>query len=100
MARVIEPQLRNKAAKQLYQALASLKTPDEVAKFLRDVLTFEEIDEAARRFEVARLLSKEATFRDIADKTKMSSATIARINYWLHHGTGGYRLALRELASG
>lgn len=96
--RIIEPKLRDGAAEQLYQTLASLRTTDEVAKFLRDVLTFEEIDEAARRFEVARMLDNGKTFRDIAQKTKMSTATIARINYWLHHGTGGYQLALRKLA--
>ncbi|MBI3261152.1 hypothetical protein HYZ64_02145 [Candidatus Berkelbacteria bacterium] len=98
-ARIIEAKLTNGAAQQLYQTLASLKTSGEVAKFLRDVLTFEEIDEAARRFEVARMLNKKTTFRDIAQKTKMSTATIARINYWLHHGTGGYQLALRKLAT-
>lgn len=78
--------------------LAHFNQGDEIARFLRDVLTFEEIDEAIRRFEAARMLTKKATFRDIAKKTGMSSATIARINYWLEHGTGGYRLALRKLA--
>ncbi len=97
MARSIEPQLNGKSTKQLYRVLASLSRPDEVAKFLRDLLTFEEIEESARRFEVAKLLTKEKTFREIAAKTKMSTATIARINSWLHHGTGGYRLALRML---
>ena len=96
--RNIEPQLKVGAAQQFYQTLASLKTTGEVAKFLRDVLTFEEIDEAARRFEVARMLDNEKTFREIAAKNKMSTATIARINSWLHHGTGGYQLALRKLA--
>lgn len=99
MARDIEPQLNTKYTKQLYRVLASLSEPNAVAKFMRDLMTYEEIEESARRLEVAKLLSKEKTFREIAAKTKMSTATIARINYWLHHGTGGYRLALIELAT-
>lgn len=96
--RKIENQLLGAAAKHLYAALAKIKKPQEVAEFLRDLLTFEEIGEAARRLEVAQLLSKNATFREISDKTQMSSATIARVNYWLHHGTGGYRRALSRLS--
>ena len=99
MEKQIEPQLNTKEAKDLYSVLAKLKKPQEIAEFLRDLLTLEEIEEAIRRFQVAKLLDKGETFRQIALKTGMSSTTIARINYWLHHGTRGYRSALRQLNS-
>jgi len=95
----IEKQLNNKEAQELYKVLALLDNPKEISAFLRDLLTFEEIEEATRRFEVVKMLEKGVPFRDIQAKTKMSSTTVARINYWLHHGTGGYRLALEKLKS-
>jgi TrpR-related protein YerC/YecD len=94
----IEPKLKSGACQELYSALAKAQTREEIAQLLRDVLTYEEIEEAARRLQVARLLDKKQTFRDISAQTKMSTATIARINWWLHHGTGGYRLALEGLS--
>ncbi|HSH31319.1 MAG TPA: YerC/YecD family TrpR-related protein [Candidatus Saccharimonadales bacterium] len=100
MSYEIEPQLKTKACRELYRALAGVKRSDHAAKLLRDILTFEEIEEAARRLQVARLLDQGTTFRAIADRTSMSTATISRINYWLHHGTGGYRLALGRLSGG
>ena len=95
--REIEPQLNTKDAKELYKALTSISNEKDMALFLRDLLTIEEIEEAIRRFRVARLLEDGKTFREIADQTRMSTATIARINYWLNHGTGGYRKALEKI---
>lgn len=95
--REIEPQLNTKEAKEFYKILASLRKSEEVTDFLRDVFTIAEIKEAVRRFQVASLLSRGNTFRDISSQTEMSTTTIARINYWLHHGTGGYRKALEKL---
>lgn len=92
----IEPQLKTGEAKQLYKTMAAITDSDETACFLRDLFTVEELDEAVRRFEVAQMLTDKKTFREITRKTKMSSTTIARINYWLHHGTGGYRIALKD----
>ncbi len=98
MNRNIEPQLKTKEARTLYGVLACLTSPREIELFLRDLLTYEEIEEAVRRFQAAQMLDKKIPFRQISKKTKMSAATITRVNYWLHHGTGGYRCALRKLS--
>lgn len=97
MARELEDNLKTEAATTLCNALSELKTAEEVAAFLRDVLTLEEMDEMIRRFQVAKMLKEGMTVRRIAAETNMSSTTISRINYWLHHGTGGYGLALERL---
>lgn len=97
MNKDIEKELLGDGERRLYKAIASLKSERDAAQFLRDLLTFDEIKEAANRFAVAGLLSKKITVREISKKTKMSSATISRINFWLHHGTGGYRLVLQKL---
>ena len=97
MNRKIETKLNTKKAKELYKVITLLSNEKEVANFLRDLLTFEELDEAIRRFTVAKMLIENKTFRVIEKTTGMSSTTIARINNWLNHGTGGYRLALKDI---
>ncbi|KKS93546.1 MAG: hypothetical protein UV70_C0009G0024 [Parcubacteria group bacterium GW2011_GWA2_43_13] len=80
------------------QAILALKNEKEALAFLRDVLTVEELMDASRRWQVAQMLSQDKTFREIEEKTNMSSATISRINYWLHHGMGGYQLMLKRFS--
>lgn len=93
----MEPQLKTKAAEKLYKVLAEIDKSEEMAAFLRDVLTLEEIEEASRRLLAASLLQKGKSIRDIAKEIGVSTTTVVRINYWLHHGMGGYRLALEKL---
>ncbi|MFA7253661.1 MAG: YerC/YecD family TrpR-related protein [Patescibacteria group bacterium] len=98
MKRELEPELQSKAAKKLYEILALIEKPEEMASFLRDLLTLEEIEEASRRFLIAGQLKKgDKSIRDIAKEFGVSTTTVVRINYWLHHGTGGYGIALEKL---
>jgi len=97
MKRKLEPQLDLPAPKKLYDALTRIDTPKEMALFLRDVLTLEEIEEASRRLLIATNLKDGKGIREIAKEFGVSSTTVSRINYWLHHGTGGYDLALKKL---
>ena len=97
MKRVLEPQLETKATKDLYEALAAIDKPEEMANFLRDLLTLEEIEEASRRLLAAKLLKEGMSIRNIAKEISVSTTTVVRINYWLHHGMGGYSLALEKL---
>ena len=93
----VEKELKTKEVKDLYQAVLALKTTKECELFFRDLLTFEEIVEFSRRWKVARMLAQKISFDKTEQKTKMSQTTISRINYWLHHGTGGYMLLLKRL---
>lgn len=97
MNREIETELETSELAKLYNVLVQLRDPQEVAKLLRDLLTLEELQEAGRRFTVAQRLSKGETQRKIAAETGVSTATVSRVNSWLHHGTGGYGLALQCL---
>lgn len=97
MKRKLESQLKSSQVERLYKAVALLKSEAEAADFLRDILTLDEILEASRRLEVAKLLREGISVRKIAKATGVSSATITRINYWLHYGMGGYGLALEKL---
>jgi len=97
MNREIEKELTTSDLTKLYAVLADLRDPKDVASVLRDLLTLEELQEAGRRFSVAQRLNNGETQRSIAAVTGVSTATVSRVNSWLHHGTGGYGLALQRL---
>ena len=87
---------RTEDSEALCLALLRLRTTDEMADFLRDLCTLQEIEALSSRWAVVRLLDQGLPYRQIALATGVSTATITRINQWLQHGTGGYRLALRR----
>ncbi|PJC36955.1 transposase [Candidatus Peregrinibacteria bacterium CG_4_9_14_0_2_um_filter_53_11] len=92
-------QLNNKAAKDLFKALASLETAEECKKFMRDLCTLAELGAMAERWQVVQQIDKKIPYRTIAKNTGSSTATITRIAHWLNHGTGGYRLMLKRLSA-
>jgi uncharacterized protein YerC len=46
-----------------------------------------------------RLLAEGLHYSQISRRTGASTATITRIASWLHHGEGGYALALEKAAA-
>lgn len=81
----------------LCEAMLTLETADEVASFLRDLCTHREIEEFASRWRVARLLETGLPYREIAEQTGTSTATITRVNQWRQHGAGGYEIAMARV---
>ncbi len=82
----------------LLAAVASLRTPAEAGRFLRDLCTLSELEAMAHRWQVARLLDRGLPYLEIARRTGASTTTVTRVAHWLRHGEGGYRLALDRLA--
>ncbi|MES2134774.1 MAG: YerC/YecD family TrpR-related protein [Patescibacteria group bacterium] len=99
--------LKNKTAKEtpgskqnlvtLYDAVLSLKNREECSAFLRDLCTQAELDAFAERFAIARLLTKDVSYRNVADETGASTTTVSRVSHWLHHGRGGYSTIISRL---
>lgn len=83
--------------KELYEAFLTLKTAEEAERFLRDLLTEEEMAEASRRFWAACKLDEGMSYQDIQAATGLSSTTVARISRWLKRGKDGYRLVIDRL---
>jgi len=81
----------------LFQAVLTLETLDEAERLFRDLCTLHEIEELSQRWAVARRLERGLPYRQIAEETGCSTATVTRINQWLRHGAGGYRLVLDRL---
>ena len=92
----------NKAPKkernrQMYEALLTMETVDEMMKFFDDLCTVTEIVAMEQRFQVAVCLSKGMIYNDILSQTGASSATISRVNRSLQYGNGGYDLAFEHM---
>ena len=90
---------RTDDADDLFAALLSLETPDEVARFMRDLCTYRELEEMTARWKAVRLLEESLPYREISAETGMSTATVTRVSQWLQHGMGGYRIALDRRTS-
>lgn len=84
----------------LYTAILSLKTKEECALFMRDLCTVSELKALGERFEVAKRLAKDQSYRGIADETGASTTTVTRVAHWFHHGMGGYSLAISRIRKG
>lgn len=84
--------LWNRDANDVVESILKLKSPQEARRFLRDLLTEDEIRMIAARWRVAKMLDAGKSYRQIEEKTGLSSRTIARISHWLQSGKGGYRL--------
>ena len=78
----------------LAEAILSLKSTDELTRFLRDLCTRAELEALAHRWLIARLLEEGLPYLAVADHAEASTTTVTRVSQWLHHGAGGYRLAL------
>ena len=77
----------------LADALTTLRTRDEVTRFLRDLCTLPELEALAHRWQTVILLDEGVPYVEIAARVPTSTATVTRVAQWLRHGTGGYRMA-------
>lgn len=81
---------------ELADAVTTLRTPDEVTRFLRDLCTLPELEALAHRWQTVLLLEQGVPYVEIAQRVPTSTATVTRVAQWLRHGTGGYRIALER----
>lgn len=85
---------------ELADAILSLRTRDEVSRFLRDLCTLSELEALAHRWQTVMLLELHVPYVEIAERVPTSTATVTRVAQWLRNGTGGYRIALDRTRSG
>ena len=86
----------------LCAAFAALKDKDEAARFFKDLCTPGEVAALSERWRVARLLDGGGkTYRQIAEETGASTATVTRVaRFLLQEENEGYRLVLDRLKGG
>ena len=81
---------------ELADAVLTLRSRDELKRFLRDLCTLGELEALAHRWQIVRLLDEGLPYLEIADRVRTSTATVTRVAQWLRHGAGGYALALER----
>ena len=82
--------IKTDAVDHLFQAILTLKTPEECYTFFEDVCTVNELLSLSQRYEVAKMLREGRTYLEIAEKTGASTATSSRVNRSLTYGLGGF----------
>lgn len=78
------------------QALTQIKTPEEAASFITDLLSKPEIEMLAKRIRIAELLLEGKRYQDIKEELKVGGGTVARVSEWLKGYGEGYRLVLKR----
>src|SRR2546430_2861403 len=80
--------------RDLLDAIASLRTADEAARFFRDLCTLSELEAMTHRWQAAQLVDQGVPYHEVSRRTGASTTTVTRVAHWLRHGEGGYRQML------
>lgn len=82
---------------KLFQAISTLKNPQELSNFFRDLMTIKELEDISQRWQIVLLLNQGVPYLEIAKQVGVSTTTVTRCALWLHHGKNGYKTALSRL---
>jgi TrpR-related protein YerC/YecD len=93
----LTPRQEAMAERALFVAISSLRNPEEVRAFMRDLCTPTELQAMADRWSVVEPLKREVPYRQIQRQTCVSLATIVRVARFLNAGNGGYEAMARRL---
>ena len=88
-----------KSQQAITALLAKIKDPRLMAEFLKDLLTPEEFNNIAVRWQLVKMLSKERPQRAISKELKVAIATITRGSRELQNPSGGFKKVLKLYGS-
>ena len=89
--------IKTEAVDHLFEAILTLKTPEECYAFFEDICTIKEVQDMAQRLDAAILLDEGVGYQAISEQVGISTATISRVSKCLNYGAGGYRAAIDRL---
>lgn len=90
----LSPQKRQELVLSFCLAIKSLRTEEEAAKFLTDLLTPQEIEMLAKRLHIAELLLQNKDYQTIRAVLAVGFSTIARVATWLGLSGEGFKIVL------
>ena len=79
-----------------FKALANIRNPSDIEKFLFSLLGPTEKTMLAKRLGIALLLAKGYNYETIKDVLKVSQETIARVNSVLNYRSEGYEMVVNK----
>ncbi len=82
---------------ELYTLFASVEDEKEAKMLLADILTPQELESLAERWQLIQALNKGMPQRDIAEKLGISISKITRGSRMLQFGEGGFKHFLSKL---
>lgn len=85
------------AHKDLYKLFCAIETPEEAKLLLEDILTPQELDSVAERWQEVQLLAQGMTQRGVAKKLDISISKVTRGSRMLQFGSGGFSLFLKKM---
>ena len=71
----------------LFKGIITLDNVDDCRNFFEDLCTVTELASITQRLKVAKMLTENCVYTDIAAKTGASTATISRVNRTMSDGT-------------
>ena len=80
----------------VYRLFASVENEKEAEKLLQDILTPQELESVAERWQLIQELAKGTPQRTIAEKLGLSISKITRGSRMLQFGSGGFRKFLEK----
>ena len=80
----------------LYQLLAEISDPGDIAALFDDLCTLKEIENMAERLFAAKLLLEGNTYNQVMAQAAISSATLSRVSRCVQQGTGYSRLLKKQ----
>lgn len=83
--------------RDLCELLASIETSKEASVLLKDLLTPQEMESLAERWQLVQLLAKGISQREIAENLNISISKVTRGSRVLQYGAGGFLHFLRKL---
>lgn len=89
-------QTQEKLLDMFCDILKNMKKRQDVKDFLKDLLNRQERVMLVRRLLIADMLLRKLSYREITNKLRCGSSTIARVERWLNFGRGGYKLAINH----
>ncbi len=89
-----------KAIRELYKLFAAVDTVKESEMLLKDILTAQELETVAERWQLIQALASGMPQREVAEKCAVSFSKITRGSHELQYGSGGFRHFLKKLRKG
>lgn len=83
--------------KELCELFAAIENPKDADMLLQDILTPQEIESIAERWQLVRQLTTGKNQRDIAKNLKVSISKVTRGSRFLKYGTGGFRHFIEKM---
>lgn len=84
---------------KLCLAVSKIKKPEEIAIFLSDLLSANEVKMISKRLQIAEMILDGFSYEEIKKEIKVANGTIARVQEWLNISGEGYRRAV-EISKG